>query len=264
MKVLAILFLAVFVSIAPAKTLSYDALPPTIKDAIDKQQFDRGNVKAEQTMEDGRVIYKVKVRQSGNNPEVWIANDGQILKDSRSAAAQPAKAQKEIEAALGKGQKLRIGDAPVAVQNAVKAEMGPIDSTPLKNAEVTVAEQQGRKVYQIDYKQPGGRSRQMLVREDGFIVSSDRVLPSSQKDKVTQPGNRFVELKDLPVEAQKSVQRELGSSSVGRIELESAEASNIFKVEIKQAGRSRYIWVEQDGRILKQSEAAGSPSKRTD
>src|SRR6185295_356298 len=112
----------------------------------------------------GKPVFEVEYDQTGRNEQIFVAEDGTIVK-------QEGKARTADSSTAGiKGPMIgtRFSDTPAAVQETIKREARGSDI-----ADIDKERRDGRVVYEVEFKDPG-RNREIHIAEDGSIVPDRR------------------------------------------------------------------------------------------
>jgi len=118
---------------------------------------------------DGRVLYEVEFKNPGRNIEIHVAEDGNIVQDSRrDVRGQGAPGSNPQTRTGARGNNLTLDQAPPAVQAAIRANG---DAASVK--EIERGEKGGRTVYTVEF-QKEGRNTKLQIAEDGTVIKDNR------------------------------------------------------------------------------------------
>ena len=140
----------------------------------------------------------------------------------------------------------KFNELPPAVQKTVRAQA--------PNAEVTDVSQKtqdGREVYEVDFRGEGHNNPKVVVAEDGTLVSSDIAKPAGPIERMLTPtGATGTPLSALPEAAQKTIQAQAPGAPIASITRHESNGRVIYKVEFQEPGKNPTIEVAEDGTLV--------------
>jgi uncharacterized membrane protein YkoI len=149
-------------SAAPRLTL--DQLPAPVQDTVRKQAGGKEIAKIERETWNGQPGYRVQFKESGRNSDVYVADDGSLLRPEEKPPGAKT---------LFMGTKFE--DTPAAVQETLRREVGA--------GEITKIDREGRKgqrFYKVRVKDPHGALYELQIGEDGKVVHDTRPAAKPQ------------------------------------------------------------------------------------
>jgi hypothetical protein len=66
-----------------------ESLPPPVRETVRSEARGREVVDIDRNVTNGRTVYEIEFRASGRNPKIHVAEDGQLVGDTRANAPQP-------------------------------------------------------------------------------------------------------------------------------------------------------------------------------
>jgi hypothetical protein len=145
-----------------------------------------------------------------------------------------------------------LDQLPAAVRQTLEAseQRGPVK-------EITRRVVDGRTIYTIEIDKKFAPNPHLRIAEDGALVR-DPVTPYVGSGDMpiavpeytdASPVVRWT-LSDLPVAAQKTVQKEAAGREIATIDRASREGRTVYEIEFKERGRNSRIHVAEDGALL--------------
>jgi len=155
---------------AYAEKVQMEQLPSDLQEKIRAQTGGNRVEDIDRTSKDGRTVYEVAFKEDGQHREVQIEH-----------SAAPAPATPAAASSAATSGKIRYSDVP---ENVRRVADRYIDDAEVNDVDRQV--KNGRTTYEIGYKRrDGGPQREVLIGEDGQILSESRTPGSA-----TNPGNR--------------------------------------------------------------------------
>ena len=143
--------------------------PPAVQATIKREANGAEIADIDKERRDGRVLYEVEFKNPGKNIEIHVAEDGNIVQDSRrDVRAQGAPGSAPQTRTGTRGNNLTLDQAPPAVQAAIRANG---DAASVK--EIERGEKGGRTVYTVEF-QKEGRNTKLQIAEDGTVIKDNR------------------------------------------------------------------------------------------
>jgi len=151
----------------PKVASEFNDLPPAVRATVNREVPNGVVDKVSSETKDGRLVYKVKFRDEGINPAIWVTADGNILKSdiNRDKAIGATGASSDVTTGSSKSD-LKFTQLPPAVQKTVR-EASPSG----KIASIDKHTRNGRIVYDVSFEDKGVNPK-MTVAEDGTVVKS--------------------------------------------------------------------------------------------
>jgi hypothetical protein len=141
---------------AVSGTVSLSVLPPAAQAAIRQHAGGREIVKISAGTWYGQAGYRVEFREKGRNPELFVADNGAVIRPQEKPPA------------------LFIGTTfdklPAAAQSAITRQIG--------DGEIMKIDREGHHngphFYKIDVREPNGLAYRLQVSEDGRVLEDSR------------------------------------------------------------------------------------------
>ncbi len=149
----------------PKVASEFNDLPPAVRTAVNREVPNGVIDKVSSETKDGRIVYKVKFKDEGLNPAIWVTADGNILKSdiSRDKAVGATGAGVDVATGSAKGN-LKFTQLPPAVQKTIRDR-----SATAKIANIDKHTRNGRIVYDVSFEEKGINPK-MTIAEDGTVV----------------------------------------------------------------------------------------------
>jgi len=238
-----------------AKKVNFAELPEAVQKAIvDQKTGDEKALTVNQKTEQGKTVYKVSMKREGKDVRFTVASNGTVTQDKMAKTDNYSDNSKvyginsrdnALNASLGKSEALRLGDAPVAVQNAIKAEVKDAE-----NAVLHSTMKDGRPIYHAEIME-AGKNIKLSLAEDGAILSDSR-----KEGMTARLGLKKLALGELPPAAQNTIRSEAGTKEIGAIKTDEQNGKMVYKVEFKEAGKNSHVWVADNGSIVRDDRQA--------
>jgi uncharacterized membrane protein YkoI len=170
-----------------SRKISYDELPQNVKNAISSYVSGAEVNDVDRQVKDGRVTYEIGYKlNDGVQQELLVADDGRVLNRGSVATSttipptttRPYRNPRGVlsgprSTASATTRSMQYEDLPAAVRTAAQARLSDGDVSQvyrlIQNGEVT---------YQIDFRKEDGRTQQLLVAENGRVMT-DRFITGS-------------------------------------------------------------------------------------
>jgi uncharacterized membrane protein YkoI len=167
-------------SAVDSRKMSYDELPQNIKNAVNSYVQAAEVNDVDRQVRDGRVTYEIGYKVNGGaQQELLVADNGQILNRNSAVASSstatttppPYRNRRGVipgqpATASVNTRTVQYQDLPSAVRKAAESRLHAGGVT-----QVIRTIQNGNVNYQIDFKKEDGRNQQLVVAEDGRIMS---------------------------------------------------------------------------------------------
>ena len=127
---------------------SIDKVPAAVKAAIEKGTTGGQVQEIEKKQHDGKVIYEVDYVKDGAEKSIQVTPDGMIVKTEETTT---------------------IDDVPAVVKTAIEHAMAAVGA---KVKKIEKEEYDGKVVYDVDYVVDYVKEGEIIVAEDGTIVTS--------------------------------------------------------------------------------------------
>jgi hypothetical protein len=140
----------------PVPKLRIEDLPQPVQKTIRSEAADREIAAIHETALDGRKAYVAQFSESGRNPRVYVAEDGQVLRPT----------EKPPVLLVG----TTLSDTPAAVQQAVRRELSEGEIVHVDKEKESRGETE---IYKIEVKDARG-SYQLRVSPEGRVLENPR------------------------------------------------------------------------------------------
>lgn len=138
-----------------------------------------------------------------------------------------------------------FNDMPRAVQKTVRAQAPEAEIETVKRTR-----RDGAEVYEVEFRQAGERAR-VVVAPDGTLVQTDLAEKAGSLSRALTPtGATGTPLSALPLEVQKTVQSQAGSSPIQSISRNEVRGRVVYEVEFADRGRNPTLRVAEDGTLV--------------
>lgn len=228
---------------ALADRVSYRELPEQVKKAVQKNRDDIKRIESFQ--HNGQTVYEVRMDRKKGNEFVYIDSGGKRLNDPSL--------RNERLAASGD---LKLKDLPKPVQKTFKERT---DSA--KISKVNIDNQNGEKVYNIEYARRGGRTDEIRINEDGSVVGQNREsrrerrLSRNESENATgfdRPlaATQKVDFENVPEAVKKTVRDVAGDNRIEDAERGTLDGQTVYEIAFKKDGKHNELRVAEDGSII--------------
>ena len=136
--------------------LKLEEMPATVQRTIRKEAAGREIGQITSDVVEGRPAYRIEFRERGRNPQLYVADNGTLLRPP------------EKPPALGLGT--TFARTPSAVQQAIRREIG--------EAEISKIDREGlsgpASIYKVELKQKDGTTFELQIAETGKVLRDSR------------------------------------------------------------------------------------------
>ncbi len=215
-------------------------LPAAATTAI-KKVFPRATVNEVQREEEGLVLYEVELELDGEEIEVEVTPDGQIVK---------------IE------KRMTRGNLPKAVKRTLARLAGNAEIKDIERAECyavvkLVKLDKPKIVYEVEFIQDG-KEVEIKISEDGKFLGKeieDKSDNDNDDDDHDEENERAVLLDQVPAAVKATILREAGKNKIEEIEKETRGGKRIYEAEWVVGDEEIEIKVASDGTLLSKETA---------
>jgi uncharacterized membrane protein YkoI len=228
-------------------TMRIEDVPPAVRKTIEQEAAGRKVADIDRETWKGKTVYEVEFEQTGRNAQVYIAEDGTVVKQEHNADATGG-----IKGPLMGTQ---LSDTPPAVQETIKREAHGADI-----ADIDKERRNGRVIYEVEFKNPG-RNREIQIAEDGAIVQDNgrdvRGQGAAGSDRETRTGRTVnprgnnLTFDQAPPAIQAAIRANGDTTTVKQIERGEKNGRTIYMVEFQKEGRNTKLQIAEDGTVLK-------------
>lgn len=239
-----IAILAAFGFTAFAEKVTETQLPPAVQRTLLQQKGTDTVKDIEKETRNGRTVYEVELNRRGLNPKLVIAEDGSVVRDTDTRAAN------DVPGAISaRIPTMRLEEVPPAVRKTIEQH-----AAGRKVADIDRETWDGKTVFEVEFAQTG-RNEQIHVGEDGTLLKQEGKTPAARSTtagdlKGPMIGTRF---SDTPVAVQATIKREANGAEIADIDKERRDGRVLYEVEFKNPGKNIEIHVAEDGSIVQDS-----------
>jgi uncharacterized membrane protein YkoI len=245
-----------------AEKVGKDQVPDPVQKTLKASHGERQVKEIQKETRDGKIVYEFEFEAPGLNPKLVIAEDGQVVKDTRLGAHDLDRGKGDV---LGKGaltrlSTLKISDLPDAVQKKAR-EM----AAGREIVDIDKETWSGQTVYEVEFAQ-AGRNAQVHFNEQGTVVKNEDTKASVPRGNFIFGNFLGTQLEDTPARVQETVKKEAQGGIINDIDKETRTGQVVYEVEIKKEPSLKYeIHVTENGTIIRDSriEAAGAQNPGT-
>jgi hypothetical protein len=193
--------------------------PPAVQKTLRREAAGVTIGEIEKETEDGKTTYEVDVTIDGKPYEIQIAGDGTLIEKN-------LKTDDDV--------KIKVSDAPAAVQKTLKREASGAQIETVKREE-----EDNKTIYAAEVT-IDGKIYEIEVAEDGTL----------QEKTLKEDDEVEVEFSDCPTAVQKTLKREANGAKISKVERQTAHGKPVFEIDVKIDGRNYEIIVAEDGLLL--------------
>ena len=256
-----------------SRKMTYAELPAPVRRAADAQ-VQGGEVNdVERKLRNGRVTYGIGFKgPNGTGPqrEIVLDSQGNLLRGrgsvNRSSASASASTTSPATSTSVSTSTIAYGELPQDIRKVAEAH--------LNNGAVERVERQsqnGQVNYFINFKNDSGSYQQMLIAQDGRILSNQLVsasaagsAPAAQSGAATQPSNpsavttlaplsnsSVLDLSQVPPEVRRAIRTQLGNAKVEEVLRGNWSGRPVYQVAFTDQNQ-KYVEMqfEQNGQVL--------------
>lgn len=143
-----------------------DQVPVEVRTAIEREAQGVPVTDIERDIEDGRMVYEVKVKQSGLDRRFTIAEDGSLVSGRETTPMH--------EAVDANGEQLTLADLPETVRAVVEAHTAGHEIRGIERGH-----DEGREVFHVRIRQDGLDQR-LTVSSDGTVIADRDLKPGDE------------------------------------------------------------------------------------
>ena len=231
-------------------TMRIDDMPPAVRKTIEQHAAGRKVADIDRETWNGKPVFEVEYDQTGRNEQIFVAEDGTIVKQEGKVRPPDSKADAKAEKVKGPMIGTRFSDTPPAVQATIQREAHGAEI-----ADIDKERRDGRVLYEVEFKDPG-KNREIHVAEDGSIVPDKhggRAVGAPGSTPQTRTGTRGNNLtfEQAPPAVQAAIRANGDPTTVKEIERGEKGGRTVYAVEFEKDGRNKKLQVAEDGTILK-------------
>ncbi len=153
-----------------------DQIPTEVRTAIEREAQGVPVTAIERDVEDGRVVYEVKVKQSGLDRRFTVAEDGSVLSGRSQTPMHEAEG-------ASNGAQLTLADLPEPARAVVESRTAGHEIRAIERGT-----DDGREVYHVRVHQDGLDQR-LTVASDGTVVADRDFKPGDGTDSGSSSGS---------------------------------------------------------------------------
>lgn len=172
-------------------------LPPAVQKTIREKSAGQKIADIDRETRAGRTVWEIEFEKDGRNTEIHVAEDGTLIPETgvlgRNDPSATARTGERQDTAVGNPARTQTGrsaltrgtrweDLPPAIQQKA-AQFGGKE----KVADIDRETEDGRVVYEIEFKREG-RNLEIEFGEDGSIVKSSDPAAAAAQGASTTPG----------------------------------------------------------------------------
>ena len=191
----------------------------------------------ESKTEDGKVVYKVEFTDSKRFPDLWVASDGSVVKESGGGIAK-----------VFGSSTMALNELPIPAQKTIKSEVGAGEIAQIKETK-----EQGKQAFEVEFSQADKRET-LLVSSDGQILKDSRKGFAVKESAGAQRGQ--LALTDVPKPVQDAILMQSQNDRLPlkgiKIKRDKEKGEFVYKVEFQEKGANTKLWLKADGSLLKQ------------
>jgi uncharacterized membrane protein YkoI len=250
---------------AYAEKVQLEQLPSDLQEKIRAQVGSNRVEDIDRETRNGRTVYEVAFKENGQHREIQIEHN-----DSSSAAATSSSSSVS-------SQKVRYEELPENVKRVADAQ--------LQGAEVNDIDRQtknGRTTYEIGFKRNDGTQQELLVAEDGQILSGNQTSVATSSSSTPPGGNqpywnyrgvrpaqtgqtRVIPYDQVPSNIRTVAESRLREGHVSQVQRTIRNGGDIsYQIDFrKEDGRNQRLVVADDGRVISDqflTAGVGSPA----
>jgi uncharacterized membrane protein YkoI len=210
------------------KTIQVEAKGREVAD-IDRETWNR------------QTVYEVEFKQTGRNAQIYVAEDGSIVRDERAGTGLK-----------GLFMGTQLADTPQPVQAVIKREAGTREI-----ADIDKENRSGKTIYEVEIKE-ADHNFELHIAEDGTILRDSRVNLRGQGTAPGQVGrdagrgaDKHLTLTDVPVAVQRAIKAAGDPATLKPIERKIKDGNAVYEVELQKDGRNTRLEIAEDGTVLK-------------
>ena len=236
---------------ARTPTMRMEEMPAAVRQTIEQHAAGRKVADIDRETWNGKPVYEVEFAQTGRNEQIFVAEDGTIVKQE----GKPRPATSTGETIKGPLIGTRFSDTPPAVQATIKREAHGADI-----ADIDKERRNGRVLYEVEFKDPG-QNREIHVAEDGSLVQTGHgdvrgvgapgSAPQTRTGSTIRPGGNNLTFDQAPPAVQAAIRANGDPTSVKEIERGEKNGRMIYTVEFQKEGRNTKLQIAEDGTVLK-------------
>jgi hypothetical protein len=151
---------------------------------------------------------------------------------------------------------------PPAVKKTLDASMR---DEPVRR--ITVRQVNGRAVYDIEFERKNAANPHLRIAEDGTILGDTRTArgvetSAASGDFGPSPSTWALpkhRLDELPAAVQQTIRREAAGREIALIDDDAIDGRKAYAVQFRERGRNPWVYVGEDGTVLRPTEKTPAP-----
>ena len=221
----------------------FNDLPPAVQKAV-KEQAPNGLVdKITTETKDGQLVYKIKFKDEGLNPALWVTADGNVLKSDISREKAYGATGNPNDVSSGSDRDLTFTQLPAAVQKTVRAQE---PNAPI--ASIHKRTKDGQVWYDVSFKEKGLNPK-ITVAEDGTLIKGESKGLTIDRGTATN-----LKFEDLPIAVRKSVRERMPEAQIASIDKDTKDGRIVYDISFEEPGKNPKMRVAEDGTVVKELE----------
>jgi uncharacterized membrane protein YkoI len=215
------------IPLAGARKVPLDEVPLAVQNVIRTQAGQARIEDIDKGVLNGKTVYEAAFKKEGENIELRVAEDGNILTETKS-----------------EGLMATLNAFPAAVQKTIRTQAGPgqivdVDKNVQKNATIYAAE------FQRD-----GKNQVIHVAEDGALLRH-RIKKAARGEQIISSWEpRKVTMNEVPAIVQNTIRSQAGRDRIEDIDRMVKDGRTVYQAAFKRYGKHTELLVAEDGSIV--------------
>lgn len=229
-----------------SQTLTMEQLPVPVQNVVKTETKNGPVTNIRQLTQNGRTIYQIGFQQPTGEKDIYLEANGSYVQQSATVATT-AKTNGPVE--------VKLKDLPENVQKVINSETS---AGPVKKIEQMAHLR--RSIYKVTYQPPGAAEKVIYLNKDGSYVREQSQTAvgapagSSTGSRSSLSGASKVKLEQLPAAAQQAIKSYAGSAPVEDIDKGTLNGKTVYEAAFKQNGQTVELRVDEQGKIIQDSE----------
>ncbi len=226
------------------EAISIEQLPAAVRTALEAKTAGCTIVEIEKESEDGKVVYEAEYKTAdGKKCEIELSEDGTILEEEDADEDDEDDGDEEEV-------KVSLDQVPAAVKAAV--EKAVANGTLI---ELTKETEDGKVVYEAEYKTADGKKREIEMAEDGTVLEEEDADEDDEDDEDEEEEEVKVSLDQVPAAVKAAVEKAVANGTPIELTKETEDGKVVYEAEYKTAdGKKREIEMAEDGTVLEEED----------
>jgi len=238
--------------------VKYEDTPKDVKRAIDKERGTHEVKRIDHVFKNGREFWRATIDEKGNDTVVRINNDGKVLSRDEVADTGPEDRRRGTsrDDDPTSGRQVKYADLARSVQDALDKERGNRElkgiyevrdaRTPYYRA--IIDERNGDRIVRVS---ENGR---VLSEEDVREVRTAGSRTGVSRDIDDRDRGDTIAFDRLPGDVKTALGKEAGPDRVREVTRTTRRGETVYRAEISNGDRSRSVLVNENGRILSETD----------